>query len=198
MFPLYDSIFGAVWGLPDFEAWVLLLLFNFLNWLLLPRWPSFKCVLCASSHFFFFASVLNLSPMNLLMIFFLYYSMTEAYSRVPELLSPRYPRALGSSMRREPVLVLNSSIGWNPRLLGRDDKDHLPWTLLRALTCCFLQQDCDHCTQLQFCIFHRCWQTWWLCGQCSLQDGREYISQFLWGQVLLCSPLSAVPLRLME
>ena len=64
----FDSTFGAVWGLMDVEAWLLLFLFTFLDWLLLPRGPSLKCCSYLSFHIFV-ASILNLSRMNLLLYF---------------------------------------------------------------------------------------------------------------------------------
>ena len=63
----FDSSCGFFWGLLDVESWLLLFLFTFLDWLLLPRWPSFKGFFFLSFQISF-ALILSLSRMNLLMI----------------------------------------------------------------------------------------------------------------------------------
>ena len=62
-----DCSCGSVWGLLDVVAWLLLFLFTFLDWLLLPKWPSFNFIFFLS-FLICLASILSLSHMNLLMI----------------------------------------------------------------------------------------------------------------------------------
>ncbi len=47
------NVFEAVCWLLDVEAWLMLVLFLFLDWLLLPRCPSFKCCFFLSFRIFF-------------------------------------------------------------------------------------------------------------------------------------------------
>jgi hypothetical protein len=99
--------------------------FIFLNLLLLPDGHPLRVI----SYFFY---ILNLNQMNLFMIFFhVLHSMTEACWRVPGFLPPRDQLRWRVPWGRKrfwswKVPQLGKS---NPRLLGRDDKEHQPLSL---------------------------------------------------------------------